>query len=72
MHFEDDYSHGTEDFSEKKKHIDMENYQEKSHFNPESRRGGTKQHPIQIIKFNEKKNIFEFNDSAEEVLFQNF
>ncbi len=70
MHFESE-SHNTEDFSEKKPHLQMEDYQNKqSHFSQSQRspHSSNDKIPIQIIKYNVKKNIFEFNDQAEEVL----
>lgn len=78
MHFED-VSHGTEDFSEKKQRSNLQSHLEnkQSHFNSNNiserneRRSpnSSKKYPIQIIKYNIKRNIFEFNDEAEEVLY---
>ena len=65
--FEDD-SYNNSDFSERKKQIHIDENipnQGRSHFAPG--KGQKDKFPVQIIKFNPKKNIFEFNDQAEEV-----
>jgi len=67
QHFEDESNNNSE-FSERKKHIQFEDHvqnQGKSHFSPETNK--TDKFPVQIIKYNPKKNTFEFNELAEEV-----